>query len=100
MNKKFGNAKNFYIIMLFMIIISAGIVLMPGINLIYLILLAQFINGIILPVLLIIILKLINDKRLMGDYVNKRWVNLVTWAGCALIIIASLSMLVVTIMGP
>ncbi len=98
-NKKFGNAKNFYIIMLFMIIISAGITLMPGINLIYLILLAQFINGIILPVLLIIILKLINDRKLMGEYVNKRWVNIVTWTGCALVIIASLSMLVVTIMG-
>jgi len=98
-NKKFGNAKNFYIIMLFMIIISAGIILMPSINLIYLILLAQFINGIILPILLIIILKLVNDRKLMSEHVNKRWVNLVIWASCALVIIASLSMLVVTIMG-
>src|SRR3989338_4449464 len=98
-NKKFSNAKNFYIIMLFMIIISAGIILIPSINLIYLILLAQFINGIILPVLLIIILKLVNDRKLMGDYVNKRWVNWVTWIGAALVIIASLSMLVVTVIG-
>src|SRR3989338_662705 len=99
-NKKFGNAKNFYIIILFMIILSAGIVLIPSINLIYLILLAQFINGLILPVLIIIILKLINDRKLMGSYANKRWVNMITWTGCALIIIASLSMLVVTIIGP
>ena len=63
------------------------------------ILLAQFINGIILPVLLIIILKLVNDRKLMGGYVNQGWVNIVTWTGCALVIIASISMLVVTIMG-
>ena len=98
-NKKFNNAKNFYIIMLLMIVISSAIILIPSINLIHLILLAQFINGIILPVLLIIILKLVNDRKLMGGYVNQGWVNIVTWTGCALVIIASISMLVVTIMG-
>ena len=98
-NKKFSNAKNFYIIMLLMIVISSAIILIPSINLIHLILLAQFINGIILPVLLIIILKLVNDRKLMGGYVNQGWVNIVTWTGCALVIIASISMLVVTIMG-
>lgn len=98
-NKKFGNAKNFYVIMLFMVIISAGVILIPGINLIYLILLSQFLNGLILPVLLIIILKLVNNRKLMGEYSNKRWVNWITWIGAVLIIIASLAMLVVTVAG-
>lgn len=98
-NKKFKNAKNFYILMLFMIIISAAIILIPSISLISLMLFAQFINGLILPILLIIILKLVNNKKLMGEYSNNRWINLVTWVGTILIISASLAMLVVTIMG-
>ena len=98
-NKKFDNAKNFYLIMFFMIIISAGIILIPRINLIFLILLAQFINGLILPVLLIIILKLVNNRKLMGEYSNKSWLNWITWIGAALVIIASLAMLVVTVIG-
>ena len=85
--------------MLLMIVISAAIILIPQINLIKLMLLAQFINGLILPVLLIIILKLVNNKKLMGEYSNNVWLNLITWIGTILIISASLAMLVVTVMG-
>ncbi|MDP3765146.1 MAG: Nramp family divalent metal transporter, partial [Nanoarchaeota archaeon] len=72
-NKKFKNAKSFYILLLLMIAISAISVLIPNINLFNVIIFSQFINGIILPVILIIILKIANDKKLMGDYSNKRW---------------------------
>lgn len=98
-NKKFKNAKSFYILLLLIIAISAGIIMLPNINLIFIILLAQFINGIILPVVLIVILKLVNNKKLMGDYVNSRWMNITAWTGCVLVIIVTIIMLGTTFIG-
>jgi len=85
-NKKFKDAKNFYLLLAFMIFISAALILIPKINLIQLMLFAQFINGILLPIILIIILKLVNNKKLMGKYVNNRFYNVVSWTGCVVVI--------------
>ena len=41
---------------------------------------SQVVNGAVLPFVLIFMLKLINDKRLMGDYVNGPVFNTVAWA--------------------
>ena len=98
-NKKFKNAKAFYILLALITVISALFILIPKINLIFIILLAQFINGLILPVVLIIILKLVNDKKLMGEYKNSRWLNIATWTGCGLLIGITLVMLVTTVVG-
>ena len=92
-NKKFKNAKNFYVLLLLMIFISATAVLIPNINLFNVIVFAQFINGIILPVILVIILKIANNKKLMGDYSNTRWVNIASWIGCGFVILASVALL-------
>lgn len=88
-NKKFKDAKNFYILLSLMIFISALLILLPRINLIQIMLFAQFINGILLPVILIVILRLINNSRLMGDYKNSRALNIISWAGCILIIVVT-----------
>ncbi len=98
-NKKFKNAKSFYMLLLLMIIISAIAVLIPNINLFNVIIFAQFINGIILPVILVIILKIANNKKLMGDYSNKRWVNVASWIGCGLVILASVALLGASFIG-
>ena len=95
-NKKFKDAKNFYILLLLMIIASALLVMIPSINLFFIIIFAQFINGILLPIILVVILKLVNQKRLMGEYRNNRLVNVIAWSGCILVIATSLAMLLVT----
>ena len=41
--------------------------------------LSQVVNGVLLPFVLIFVVVLINDRELMGDYVNSRWYNIVTW---------------------
>ena len=92
-NKKFKDAKSFYILLGLITFISAAIILIPKIDLLYIILLAQFVNGIILPVILIVILKLINNKELMGEYKNSRWLNVTAWTGCILIIAVTVMML-------
>ena len=40
---------------------------------------SQVINGILLPVILVLMLLIINDKRIMGDYVNSKWYNIIAW---------------------
>ena len=99
LNKKFRDAKNFYIMLALMILVSAAVILIPNINLIYMMLLSQFINGIILPVILIVILKLVNNKKLMGEYRNNKLFNIISWGGCILIIAVTIMMLITTIIG-
>jgi Mn2+/Fe2+ NRAMP family transporter len=93
-NKKFKDAKNFYILLSLIIFISAGVILIPQIDLFWLMLFAQFINGVLLPVILIIILKLVNDRGLMGEYVNNKTFNFIAWSGCGLVILVTLIMMV------
>ncbi|MFH2028557.1 MAG: Nramp family divalent metal transporter [Nanoarchaeota archaeon] len=98
-NKKFKDAKNFYTLLGLIIFISAAIILIPKINLFSIILLSQFINGIILPAILIAILILVNKKSLMGDYVNNRWYNAIAWTGCVLVMLCTIIMLGTTFIG-
>ena len=53
-----------------MLALGAIVALIPGLPLIPLIIIAQIINGMLLPILLVFILRLVNDRRIMGKYVN------------------------------
>ena len=53
-----------------MISLGALVALIPGLPLIQLIIVAQIINGMLLPILLVFILRLVNDRRIMGQYIN------------------------------
>jgi Mn2+/Fe2+ NRAMP family transporter len=63
-----------------MLALGALVALIPGLPLIQLIIIAQVINGILLPILLVFILRLINDRRIMGQYTNKLSQNIIAWA--------------------
>ncbi len=63
-----------------MIFLGAGIILLPNVPLISIMYYSQVINGLLLPFILIFMLLLINDKRIMGDYVNGRMMNVISWA--------------------
>ena len=54
------------------------------------ILLSQVINGVLLPLVLIFILRLINRRDLMGNYRNSRLFNSIAWATCILVIVLTL----------
>ena len=68
------------------IVIGAGIILLPIKSLIEAMLQSQTLNGVLLPVILIAMLKLINDRRIMGNYVNGRVFNVLAWATVAVLI--------------
>ncbi len=50
------------------IVMSAIVIVIPGLNLMGIMLTAQFVNGVILPVLLIFMAIICTDKRMMGTY--------------------------------
>ena len=77
------------------IVLGAGIILLPIRSLIEAMLASQTLNGVLLPIILIVMLRLINDKRLMGKYVNGRIFNLLAW-GTVVILIALTGVLVIT----
>jgi Mn2+/Fe2+ NRAMP family transporter len=76
-DRRFGEAKIFYSLYTGLIVCGAGFVLIPGMPLLKVILLSQVANGILLPFVLTFMLKLVNRERLMGEYTNKFWGNLI-----------------------
>jgi Mn2+/Fe2+ NRAMP family transporter len=63
------------------IVMGAGIVLLPHRSLVQVMMVSQTLNGILLPVILVVMLLLVNDRRLMGErFVNGKMLNAVTIA--------------------
>lgn len=93
-NKTWAEAKMFYGIILVAIIIPAFLVLIPGLPLVKVMLLSQDVNGILLPIILVFVLKIINDKKIMGEHVNKPLGNIIAWATVVGIIAATVVLVV------
>ena len=81
------------------IVLSAAVVMIPGIDLFGIMLVAQVANGVLLPVLLIFIVRIASNRRVMGDYANGRIWNAVTWVTIVLIIVLTVMMFVLQAMG-
>jgi len=73
--------------------LSVLIVLIPSIPLFPLMWLSQSINAILLPVLLVLVLKLTNDRRVMGGWTNARWQNAFAWGLTVMIGVITLVLL-------
>src|SRR5215471_181256 len=90
-NRGMREAPVFYGLYTLLIVLGAGVTLIPKFPLVRMILFSQFLNGILLPFVLIPMVLLINKRDLMGEWVNPRWFNLVTWASVAIIVGVSLA---------
>jgi NRAMP (natural resistance-associated macrophage protein)-like metal ion transporter len=78
-DKKFVEAPQFYGFYSLMIFLGAGIILYPNVPLIPIMYFSQVVNGMVLPVVLIFMLLLINDKKLMMDHTNGPIFNTIAW---------------------
>lgn len=85
-NKSFREAPIFYWLYTLLIGLGAGVVLLPNFPLVKMILLSQVINGILLPLVLIFMILLVNRRELMGDWINTRSANLVSWTTVVIMI--------------
>ena len=73
--------------------ISVLVVLIPGVPLFPIMWLSQSVNAILLPVLLFMVLKLANDRTVMGDWINKRFSNIL-----AIILIITVTLVTVALL--
>jgi NRAMP (natural resistance-associated macrophage protein)-like metal ion transporter len=74
LNKKFHEAKGFYFIMILSIVIAMGINFI-GISPVKALVLTAVIYGLTAPLIIFVILLVSNNKKIMGDYTNKKWSN-------------------------
>ena len=94
-NKTFREAPQFLGFYTAFIMIGAGVIMIPDVPLIKIMFFSQTINGILLPIVLIIMLRLVNNKELMGEHVNSKRMNIITWTTVSILILMTV-MLVVT----
>ncbi len=79
LNNSFKDAPAFNGLITFLMFIPAAVAVIPGLPLVKVILVAQSLNGILLPVILIFTLLMINNPRVMGKYVNGPVRNVIAW---------------------
>jgi NRAMP (natural resistance-associated macrophage protein)-like metal ion transporter len=79
-DKKYGEARQFYWLYTLILVIGAAVVLWPRLPLVPIMLVSQIVNGMLLPFILIFMLVLINKKKLMGEWRNGPWFNAVAWS--------------------
>jgi NRAMP (natural resistance-associated macrophage protein)-like metal ion transporter len=89
-DKKWKEAPEFYWLYTGIIILGVIIILIPNAPLIAITLWSQIINGFLLPVVLVCMILLVNNKKIMGKYVNKPVQNLIGWASIAILVGLSL----------
>jgi NRAMP (natural resistance-associated macrophage protein)-like metal ion transporter len=94
LDKRFDEAPAFYWLYTALIVFGAGVVLLPRFPLFRVMVISQVANGILLPFVLIFVIVLINDRELMGDYVNSRRYNVVAWATVVVMIGLTIAMLI------
>ena len=93
-DKSFKEAPFFY--WLYTLLIAGGalaVLLLPDAQLVNMAILSQVLNGVLLPLVIILMLLLINRSDLMGEYKNSRLWNLVAWATSIIVIGMTMVML-------
>lgn len=98
-NKTFSEAPQFMWIYTMTIALSSLVILIPGAPLVFLMVLSAVINGLLLPFVLIYALLLVNNRKLMGEYVNPGAYNYISW-GTVVAIIVLTALLIVTTFKP
>lgn len=91
-DKDFEQAPQFFWFFTIIIAVSALLILIPNAPLMKIMFLSQVLNGMVLPFVLIVMLLLINDKNLMGTYVNGPVFNLIARLTVVIMVILTLLM--------
>jgi Mn2+/Fe2+ NRAMP family transporter len=96
-SRSFKDAPVFFGVYTALIVLGAGIILLPIKSLVDAMLSSQTLNGVLLPIILIVMLKLINDRRLMGRFKNGRVFNFVAWVTVAIVILLTVVLVIVSL---
>jgi len=98
-SRRLKEAPVFFGIYTAVIVLGAGVVLLPIRSLVQVMLATQTFNGILLPLILVVMLRLINDRRIMGRFANGRVANVLA-SVTVILLIALTAILLVTTLFP
>ncbi len=98
-SRTFGEAPAFLGLYTGLIVFGALIAMIPGIPVIRLLIVTQVLNGVLLPIELVTIVRLVNDREVMGDHVNGPIRNLFVYGTAAAISLMSAGFVIITILG-
>ncbi|MGC2617750.1 MAG: divalent metal cation transporter, partial [Acidobacteriaceae bacterium] len=94
-DKRFREAPFFYFLYTLLIVGgAAAVLLIPNAQLVKWYLESQAFNGILLPVVIVLMLLLINRKDLMGEHTNRQWFNAIAWLTAIVVSILSVILMV------
>src|SRR5919198_3671758 len=82
-----------------LIVIAAAFVLIPGLPLIQVIVATQFLNGLLLPIVLVFVLRLVNNRALMGEHTNSPLMNVLSYAATGIVIVLTVALLILSVLG-
>ena len=99
LDKPYKKGRTFYINYLINMMLATLLVLTPFFPLFAIVLYTQSLNGILLPVFFYFLLKIVNDKELMGEHVNGRLYNIFSVASTFFIAIAAVAAVTISILG-
>lgn len=98
-DKKWDEAREFYVLYTGILVVSAVIILIPNAPLIPISLWSQVINGLLLPVVLVSMIILVNKKKIMGTYINKPITNVIGWSAVAILVGLSVTLLILPLLS-
>jgi NRAMP (natural resistance-associated macrophage protein)-like metal ion transporter len=96
-SSSFREAPIFLGVFTFLVALGALIAIMPGLPLIRVLIVTQVINAMLLPVILIAILRLVNNRELMGSYVNGPLYNFAAWLTALVVSALSILLIIATL---
>ncbi len=96
LDRPYREAPQFYLTYTLFIAGSALLVMIPRINLVFIMVASQTLNGILLPVIVTFMMVLVNDRELMGEYTNGPRFNAVMWVVVAFLYLINLALIVST----
>jgi Mn2+/Fe2+ NRAMP family transporter len=96
-SRSFREAPIFIGTFTFLVAVGAAIAIVPNLPLIRVLLVTQVINGLLLPVVLFAVLKLVNNREVMGRHVNGPLYNIAAWLTAILVTILSLLFILITL---
>src|ERR1700689_3430310 len=100
LDRKVKEAPAFYSLYTVLIVVGAGIILIPHAPLLKILILSQVANGVWLPVVLIFVLLLVNRRDLIGKHTNSWGFNVVAWTASIIMIILTLVLIYTSIFEP
>jgi Mn2+/Fe2+ NRAMP family transporter len=99
LNLPMGEGKSFYAVLTLCAAAAAAIVLIPGLPLVYVVLVVNVVAVLAMPPALVFLYMLVNDREIMGDLVSPLWANILS-AGVVVVLFAAGVLFGVSIIAP